>query len=67
MVPPRSYPQPPPSNLPILLLGLARLFSWIAAGSAALVFIYHVRRPSVQFSTEVRVFMTVCSACFYPV
>ncbi|KAJ7490299.1 hypothetical protein B0H11DRAFT_1019220 [Mycena galericulata] len=40
-VPPRSYPQPPPSNLPILLLGLARLFSWIAGGSAALTFIYY--------------------------
>ncbi|KAJ7752788.1 hypothetical protein DFH07DRAFT_519100 [Mycena maculata] len=41
LVPPRSYPQPPPSNLPILLLGLARLFSWIAGGSAALAFIYY--------------------------
>ncbi|KAJ7129385.1 hypothetical protein C8R44DRAFT_872660 [Mycena epipterygia] len=41
VVPPRSYPQPPPSNLPILILGLARLFSWIAGGSAALAFIYY--------------------------
>ncbi|KAJ7094529.1 hypothetical protein B0H15DRAFT_126932 [Mycena belliarum] len=41
VVPPRSYPQPPPSNLPLLLLGLVRLFSWIAGGSAALVFIYY--------------------------
>ncbi|KAF8076637.1 hypothetical protein FPV67DRAFT_1664894 [Lyophyllum atratum] len=40
-VPPRSYPQPPPSNLPTLLLGLTRLFSWIAGESAALVFIYY--------------------------
>ncbi|KAJ7780990.1 hypothetical protein B0H16DRAFT_1404079 [Mycena metata] len=41
LVPPRSYPQPPPSNLPVLLLGLARLFSWIVGGSAALAFIYY--------------------------
>ncbi|KAJ7653471.1 hypothetical protein B0H17DRAFT_1100662 [Mycena rosella] len=40
-VPPRSYPQPPPSNLPVLLLGLVRLFSWIAGGTAALTFIYY--------------------------
>ncbi|KAJ7232222.1 hypothetical protein B0H12DRAFT_1192388 [Mycena haematopus] len=40
-VPPRSYPQPPPSNLPVLLLGLARLFSWIVGGTAALAFIYY--------------------------
>ncbi|KAJ6628911.1 hypothetical protein B0H10DRAFT_104330 [Mycena sp. CBHHK59/15] len=40
-IPPRSYPQPPPSNLPILLLGLARLFSLIAGGSTVLVFLYH--------------------------
>lgn len=42
MIPPRTYPQPPPSNLPNLLLGLARLFSWVAGGSAALIFIYYV-------------------------
>ncbi|KAJ6538536.1 hypothetical protein DFH09DRAFT_78570 [Mycena vulgaris] len=41
VVPPRSYPQPPPSNLPILLLGLVRLFSWIAGGTAALTFLYY--------------------------
>ncbi|KAJ6490311.1 hypothetical protein C8R47DRAFT_1177115 [Mycena vitilis] len=41
LVPPRTYPQPPPSNLPVILLGLARLFSWIAGGSAALAFIYY--------------------------
>ncbi|KAF7355535.1 hypothetical protein MSAN_01470600 [Mycena sanguinolenta] len=40
-VPPRSYPQPPPSNLPVLLLGLARVFSWIVGGTAALAFIYY--------------------------
>ncbi|KAF5387839.1 hypothetical protein D9615_000605 [Tricholomella constricta] len=41
LVPPRTYPQQPPSNLPTLLLGLIRLFSWIAGGSAALIFIYY--------------------------
>ncbi|KAF9058060.1 hypothetical protein BJ165DRAFT_103482 [Panaeolus papilionaceus] len=40
-VPPRTYPQTPPSNLPVLLLGLARLFSWLAGGSAVLIFIYY--------------------------
>ncbi|PPQ63409.1 hypothetical protein CVT24_004919 [Panaeolus cyanescens] len=40
-VPPRTYPQPHPSNLPALLLGLARLFSWLAGGSAVLIFIYY--------------------------
>lgn len=41
-VPPRTYPQLPPSNLPTLLLGLARLFSWIAGGSALLIAMYYV-------------------------
>jgi len=41
-IPPRTYPLPPPSTLPVLLLGLARLFSWIVGGSAVLLFIYHV-------------------------
>ncbi|KAF8974175.1 hypothetical protein BDZ97DRAFT_1647274 [Flammula alnicola] len=40
-IPPRTYPQPPPSHLPVLLLGLARLFSWLAGGSAALLLIYY--------------------------
>ncbi|CAA7259641.1 unnamed protein product [Cyclocybe aegerita] len=40
-IPPRTYPQPPPSNLPLLLLGIARLFSWLAGGSALLIFAYH--------------------------
>ncbi|PFH51399.1 hypothetical protein AMATHDRAFT_3060 [Amanita thiersii Skay4041] len=39
-IPPRNYPQPPPSNLPNLILGLARVFSWITGGSAILLFIY---------------------------
>ncbi|KAE9410006.1 hypothetical protein BT96DRAFT_1077514 [Gymnopus androsaceus JB14] len=41
MVPPRTYPQPPPSGLLTLLLGLARLFAWVAGGSAALLLVYH--------------------------
>ncbi|KAJ4471161.1 hypothetical protein J3R30DRAFT_3299867, partial [Lentinula aciculospora] len=40
-VPPRTYPQPPPSGLLTLLIGLARIFSWVAGGSAALIFLYH--------------------------
>ncbi|KAH9927260.1 uncharacterized protein B0H18DRAFT_1003752 [Fomitopsis serialis] len=40
IVPPRTYPQPPPSNLPALFLGIGRIFSWIAGGSAALLVIY---------------------------
>ncbi|EPS94305.1 hypothetical protein FOMPIDRAFT_1033410 [Fomitopsis schrenkii] len=40
LVPPRTYLQPPPSNLPGLLLGVARIFSWVAGSSAALLIIY---------------------------
>ncbi|TFK28859.1 hypothetical protein FA15DRAFT_678250 [Coprinopsis marcescibilis] len=40
-IPPRTYPQQHPSNLPVLLLGLARLFSWIGLGSTALIFVYY--------------------------
>ncbi|KAH0587834.1 hypothetical protein H2248_006591 [Termitomyces sp. 'cryptogamus'] len=40
-IPPRAYPQLPPSNLPTLLLGLSRVFSWIVGGSTALIFIYY--------------------------
>ncbi|GJE84358.1 hypothetical protein PsYK624_004340 [Phanerochaete sordida] len=40
IVPPRTYPQPPPSNLPGLLVGILRIASWIAGGSAALLLIY---------------------------
>ncbi|KAF9647843.1 hypothetical protein BDM02DRAFT_3180411 [Thelephora ganbajun] len=39
-VPPRSYPQPPPSNLPTLFVGVFRILTWLAGGSAALVLIY---------------------------
>ncbi|RDB20128.1 hypothetical protein Hypma_012766 [Hypsizygus marmoreus] len=41
LIPPRTYPQPPPSNLPTLFLGLIRLFSWLTGGSAALIFLYY--------------------------
>ncbi|KAF9268201.1 hypothetical protein L218DRAFT_601620 [Marasmius fiardii PR-910] len=40
-VPPRTYPQLPPSGLPTLLLGIARLFSWLVGGSTLLLFVYH--------------------------
>lgn len=40
-IPPRTYPQPPPSNLPALLLGLVHLFSWLAGGSAVFLILYH--------------------------
>lgn len=43
-VPPRSYPQPPPSNLPALLMGVFRILTWLAGGSAALVIVYFVRQ-----------------------
>ncbi|KAL1680788.1 hypothetical protein EV122DRAFT_207266 [Schizophyllum commune] len=39
--PPPTYPQPPPSNLPGLLLAAARALSWLAGGSAILIFIYY--------------------------
>ncbi|KAL1740281.1 hypothetical protein HDZ31DRAFT_47798, partial [Schizophyllum fasciatum] len=39
--PPRAYPQPPPSNLPGMLLGAMRALSWLAGGSAVLIFIYY--------------------------
>ncbi|KAJ7811135.1 hypothetical protein B0H14DRAFT_3150870 [Mycena olivaceomarginata] len=54
-VPPRSYPQPPPSNLPVLLLGLARVFSWIVGGTTALAFIYwRVLLPRVTATSTAR-------------
>ncbi|KAI0650553.1 hypothetical protein C8Q79DRAFT_944226 [Trametes meyenii] len=40
LLPPRTYPQPPPSRLPHLLLNVLRAFSWIAGGSAALLLVY---------------------------
>ncbi|KAF7301891.1 hypothetical protein MIND_00755100 [Mycena indigotica] len=40
IVPPPTYPQPPPSNLPVLLIGMARILSWLVGGVAALSLIY---------------------------
>ncbi|KAH8113342.1 hypothetical protein DFH11DRAFT_1878504 [Phellopilus nigrolimitatus] len=40
-VPPRTYPQPPPSNLPYMLMGMAKVFTWLTGGSAILILIYY--------------------------
>ncbi|CAL1701334.1 unnamed protein product [Somion occarium] len=40
LIPPRTYPQPPPSNLPNLLIGFFRIFSWLAGGSAVFLLLY---------------------------
>ncbi|KAI5119764.1 hypothetical protein M0805_004096 [Coniferiporia weirii] len=40
-VPPRTYPHPPPSNLPHLLAGLTRILTWLTGGSLVLVAIYY--------------------------
>ncbi|KAH7916280.1 hypothetical protein BJ138DRAFT_1053080 [Hygrophoropsis aurantiaca] len=40
-IPPRTYPQPPPSNLPNLIIGLARIFTWLTGTSAILIFVYY--------------------------
>ncbi|THH03309.1 hypothetical protein EW145_g6359 [Phellinidium pouzarii] len=40
-VPPRTYPQSPPSNLPYLLMGLTKIMTWLTGGSAVLILIYY--------------------------
>ncbi|KIJ69967.1 hypothetical protein HYDPIDRAFT_78947 [Hydnomerulius pinastri MD-312] len=40
-IPPRTYPAPPPSNLPNLLIGIARIFTWLTGTSAVILFIYY--------------------------
>ncbi|KAG8218549.1 hypothetical protein J3R82DRAFT_4190 [Butyriboletus roseoflavus] len=40
-VPPRTYPPPPPSNLPNLLVGIVRIFTWLTSTSAIVLFIYY--------------------------
>jgi len=40
-VPPRTYPAPPPSNLPNLLAGVARIFTWLTGTSAIVLFVYY--------------------------
>ncbi|KAI0796969.1 hypothetical protein C8Q75DRAFT_742879 [Abortiporus biennis] len=56
LIPPRTYPQPPPSNLPNLLIGLARILSWLAGSSAVLLFLYfrHIY-PRLSKSYEARI------------
>ncbi|KAF7332292.1 hypothetical protein MKEN_00110400 [Mycena kentingensis (nom. inval.)] len=59
VVPPPSYPQPPPSNLPVLLIGMARLLSWLVGGAAALAFIYRrILLPRIleSFTARKRIF-----------
>jgi len=58
-VPPRTYPQPPPSNLPYLLLGMTKLFTWLTGVSAVLALIYYrflfpriVRTALARFSLK---------------
>ncbi|KAH7887544.1 hypothetical protein F5I97DRAFT_847649 [Phlebopus sp. FC_14] len=41
LVPPRAYPPLPPSNLPNLLIGIARIFTWLTGTSAIILFVYH--------------------------
>ncbi|KAF9076978.1 hypothetical protein BDP27DRAFT_1379862 [Rhodocollybia butyracea] len=54
-VPPRTYPQPPPSGLFTLLIGLARLFVWVTGGSAALLLVYHrILLPRILRTAEAR-------------
>ncbi|KAH0839838.1 hypothetical protein J3R83DRAFT_787 [Lanmaoa asiatica] len=40
-VPPRTYPTPPPSNLPDLLVGIARIFTWLTGTSTVVLFVYY--------------------------
>ncbi|KAL0949284.1 hypothetical protein HGRIS_009361 [Hohenbuehelia grisea] len=55
MVPPRTYPQPPPSHLPTLFIGILRIFSWIIGGSATvLLFYYRFLLPHITQSAIAR-------------
>lgn len=40
-VPPRTYPAPPPSALPNLLIGVTRVFTWLTGSSAIILLIYY--------------------------
>lgn len=53
-IPPRTYPQPPPSNLPNLLVGVFRILTWVAGGSAAIILVYMVRSPTCMYSVFVK-------------
>ncbi|KAI6130323.1 hypothetical protein EDD16DRAFT_1515507 [Pisolithus croceorrhizus] len=54
-IPPRTYPPSPPSVLPSLLLGVARVLTWIT-GSSAIVFLIYYRYllPRLAKSYEAR-------------
>ncbi|KAI0092193.1 hypothetical protein BDY19DRAFT_990926 [Irpex rosettiformis] len=55
LVPPRTYPQLPPSNLPNLLSGLLRIATWIAGGSVAILLTYfRFIYPRIAKSFEAR-------------
>ncbi|KAF9238741.1 hypothetical protein BU15DRAFT_47357 [Melanogaster broomeanus] len=41
LVPPRTYPTQPPSNLPNLLIGIARIFTWLTGTSAIILSLYY--------------------------
>ncbi|THV08316.1 hypothetical protein K435DRAFT_847194 [Dendrothele bispora CBS 962.96] len=54
-IPPRSYPRPPPSRLPVMLLGMARMLTWLAGGTAILLFIYYrFLLPRISRTFQVR-------------
>ncbi|KAF8138372.1 hypothetical protein EV363DRAFT_1393827 [Boletus edulis] len=40
-LPPRTYPALPPSNLPNLLAGVARIFTWLTGTSAVVLYVYY--------------------------
>ncbi|KAF9779446.1 hypothetical protein BJ322DRAFT_352187 [Thelephora terrestris] len=55
-VPPRSYPQPPPSNLPALLVGVFRILTWLAGGSVAMILVYfRYLLPRLTASLQARI------------
>ncbi|KAH8830421.1 hypothetical protein DL96DRAFT_1592791 [Flagelloscypha sp. PMI_526] len=54
-IPPRTYPQPVPSNLLGLLIGILRIFSWLVGGSAFVLFIYQrVFLPRISRTSSAR-------------
>ncbi|KAI0340943.1 hypothetical protein BDW22DRAFT_1430589 [Trametopsis cervina] len=55
LVPPRTYPQLPQSSLPNILIGIFRIATWIAGGSAAVLLIYfRFIYPRISQSFEAR-------------
>lgn len=54
-IPPRTYPPSPPSALPSLLLGVARVLTWITGSSAIVLLIYYrYLLPRLSQSYEAR-------------